>query len=48
MGFALVLKVEVFCSILQVQKYCIYSVFSHIACDGGEAIPIQMLTQLFL
>ena len=43
MGFALVLKVEVLCSILQVKKDCSYSVFSHIARDGGEAITIQLL-----
>jgi len=48
MGVALVLKVEVLFSILQVQKDCSYSVFSHIARDGGEAITIQLLTQTVL
>ena len=49
MGFALVLKVDqVLCNILQVQKDCSYSIFSHIARDGGEAITIQLLTQLLL
>jgi len=48
MGFALVLKVEMFCSILQVQKDCSCSVFSHIARDGAMVVRlyIQVACQL--